>query len=42
MITYQGRKCKLVSTWFAQGVRWALIEFADHCQLTVRADEVGL
>ncbi len=42
MITYQGRKCKLVNTWFAQGCRWALIEFADQSQLTVRAEEIGL
>jgi hypothetical protein len=39
---YQGRKCKLVNTWFSQGERWALIEFADRSQLTVRASEVGL
>jgi|GEM_PF-4608635 len=41
-MTYQGRYCKLVNTWFERGVRWALIEFADGCQLTVRASEVAL
>ena len=39
---YQGRACKMVNTWFQGGVRWALIEFGDQSQLTVRASEVGL
>jgi hypothetical protein len=41
-MNYQGRKCKLVNSWFERGVRWALIEFSDGTQLTVKACEVGV
>ncbi len=42
-MNYQGRNCRLVSTWMDGGVMYARIQFVDDGrQIVVRASEVGL